>query len=177
MPIGKLGSKKIFRDPYVRGVRSNRPRIPSAVRPYRYKSKRTARLDQDYLAPVREAGEVLTGYVRGQQASDLEERFARALVEAGLDFVFQYEVYSAYNLPGEEQTIDFVIYSFGNPIPIETGSEFIHGHPSRREKDRARDQVLNEIIRYWGWQEIVRLEFDHPTDVDDAREIVRELFL
>ena len=178
MSIDKMGSKKIFRDPAIRTRRRYKSdvRIPSIVRPYKFKTSRSARLDADYLAAPAAEDELLTGYVRGQEASALEERFAFALDFAKLDFVFQYEVHSAFSLPGEEKSIDFIVYDGGTPYPVETGSSFVHGHPSRIETDRQRDQILNEILRFKGFQEIIRLEFDHPEDRDDAREIVRELF-
>jgi len=178
MSIGKLGSKAIFRDPNLKTRRRSKSdvRVPGIVRPYEFKTSRKARLDPDFVTPVAEAAEILTGYVRGEEASKLEERFAIALNEARLDFVFQYEVHSAYELPGEERTIDFIVYDGGIPFPVETGAGFIHGHSSRMESDRERDQILNEILRHRGLQEIIRLEFDHPEDLDDARRIVRELF-
>ncbi len=176
MSIGKMGSKKIFRDPYTRPPRMRYTGVRGIAKPYKYKISRAVRLDPDYVTPTAAAAEILTGYVRGQQASDLEERFAFALDQAGLDYVFQYEVYSAFSLPGEESVIDFIVYDGGTPYPVETGSLFIHGHPSRIESDRSRDQILNEILRFRGFQEIIRLKFDHPEDRDDAQEIVRELF-
>lgn len=178
MAIRKLGSKAIFRDPNVKTARRYKSdvRIPGVVRPYRFKTSRKGRLDPDYVTPTAATDESLTGFVRGQKASDLEERLAFAINQAGLDFVFQYEVHSAFSLPGEEKTIDFIVYDGGTPFPVETGSLFVHGHPSRIEADRTRDQILNEILRFRGFQEIIRLPFDHPEDFDDAREIVRELF-
>ncbi len=178
MAIRKLGSKTIFRDSNLKMARKYKSdvRIPSIVRPYKFKTSRKGRLDPDYVTPTAVAAKILTGYVRGQEASDLEERFAFALIQAGLDFVFQYEVHSAFALPGEEKTIDFIVYDGGTPYPVETGSFFVHGHASRIETDRERDQILNEILRLRGFQEIIRLPFGHPEDFDDARELVRELF-
>ena len=176
MAIGKMGSKKIFRDPNLTIPRTRYTGVRGIAKPYKYKTKRTARLDPDYATPTAVAAEVLTGYVRGEEASDLEERFAIALDEAKLTYVFQYAVYSAYSLPGEEQIIDFIVYDGGTPYPIETGSRFVHGYQSQIERDRERDQILNEILKYRGFQEIYRIEFDHPEDLDDARQIVQELF-
>jgi len=170
-----MGSKKIFRDPNV-----PRTRIVTGVRgiqkPYKYKTKTKARLDPDYLTEEAEAAEILTGYVRGEQASKLEERLAIALNEAALDYLFQYPVYSAYSLPGEEKTIDFIVYDGGVAFPLETGSWFVHGQPSQVEADKSRDQILNEILKYRGFRPIYRVPFDHPEDLDDARQIVKELF-
>ena len=176
MSIGKLGSKKIFRDPNVRIPRTRHTGVRGIAKPYRYKTKRTARLDADYVTPAAAAAEILTGYVRGQDASDLEERFAWALDQAGFNYLFQYEVYGAVGLPGEEKTIDFIVYVGGIAYPVELGSWFVHGHSSRIETDRARDQILNEVLQTRGFQEIIRVDFDHPEDRDDAQRIVKELF-
>jgi len=176
MPIGRLGSKKIFRDPNLTIPRTRYTGVAGIAKPYKYKTKRTARLDPDYVTPETEAAEILTGYVRGEEASDLEERFAWALDQADLTYLFQYEVYGAFGLPGEEATIDFIVYVGGVAYPVELGSFFVHGHASRIETDRARDQLLNEFLRTRGFQEIIRVDFDHPEDRDDAQQIVEELF-
>jgi hypothetical protein len=178
MAIGKLGSRKVYKDPYIRAPRKFKSdvTIPGIVRPYKFKAGRMARLDSDFILPEALESEILTGYVLGQPASDLEERFAIALREAGYDFIFQYEVHSAYTLPNEGKIIDFIVYDGGTPYPVEIGSWFVHGTPSQQEIDRSRDQILNEILRSQGFQEIIRLEFDHPENLDDAREIVRRLF-
>lgn len=177
MAIGKMGSKRIFRDPYLRvSRRGAKPRIPTIARPYKYKTKVTARLDADFVTPTAAAAEILTGFVRGKQASDLEERFAGALNDAGLSYVFQYRVDSALSLPGEGQVIDFIVYDGGTPYPVETGSAFVHGSQSQLNIDKARDQILNEILRFRGFQEIIRLPLDRPEDRDDARRLVEEFF-
>jgi len=170
-----MGSKAIFRDSNIKGTR-RATGVRGIQRPYKYKTKTRARLDPDFLTEVAEAAEILTGYVRGEQASKLEERFAIALNEAGLDYVFQYPVYSALSLPGEEKTIDFIVYDGGVPFPIETGSWFVHGQPSQIERDKTRDQILNEVLKSRGFMPIERIAFDEPSSLEKARRIVKELF-
>lgn len=178
MSIGRLGSTKVFRDPSVPTLKRYKSdvQVPAALRPYKYKTSRKASIEGNYLSDItRDATEALTGYVRGSSASKLEERFAIALDEAGLEFIFQYRVDSAYDLPDEGKTIDFIVFDGGTPFPVEIGSAFVH--KAQEEQDRARDQRLNEILAPFGYQPIIRLEYDHPESIDDARKIVKEMFI
>ena len=166
-----------YRDPNVKLPRFGRTRVPSLVKPFTYKIKRAAQLEPSPpIVDVKEE-EVLLGFVHGKKASALEERFARALDESRLQFIFQYPVYSAYSIPGEERQIDFMVFDGPVLIPVEPKGGFIHQSPSRRAEDARRTQVLNEALRRIGIRDIIELKSDEPRDMDSARQIVRDLFV
>ena len=107
----------------------------------------------------------------------MEERFAKALDEARLQFIFQYPVYGAYQIPGEENKIDFMVFDGPILIPVEPRGGFIHQSPSKTAEDKRRSQILNEVLKRMGIREIIALKPDEPRDMDNAREIVRSLFI
>ena len=170
-------AKLVFKDPNVKVPRFRRPKVPTLVKPFQYKIRREAKLEPAPGIPSIVEQEILTGFVHGKKASALEERFAKALDEARLQFIFQYPVYGAYQIPGEENKIDFMVFDGPILIPVEPRGGFIHQSPSKKEKDKRRSQILNEVLQRMGIREIITLKPDEPRDMDNAREIVRSLFI
>jgi hypothetical protein len=119
-------------------------------------------------------GERLSGFVHGKEASDLEERFARALDKLGYSYYFEYEVLSDVGLPGEENQIDFVIEHEGTH-PIEVDGGWVHKSASQKAKDALRDALLNESLSRDGWENIVRVPGSDLESQDEADAAVREL--
>jgi hypothetical protein len=156
--------------------------LPDELKPFEYK---VGQIDSPPEVQFPEFGkdpaEALTGYVHGQKASDLEERFAKALDQFGLQYQFQFEVASAYGLPGEEKTIDFLVDQNGMWIPIEIGATFTHGSVSKQEIDRKRESILNPILVNMGIQPLgdplYTVLRDRPLSIEDAKEIVLRMFV
>ena len=76
--------------------------------PYKWKtpSKRRPRFGVNRLQrPV--ANEGLTGWVNGKEASDIEERFARALRNNNVDYSFRIDIPTAVSIPGEDKKSTF----------------------------------------------------------------------
>ena len=119
-------------------------------------------------------GEALTGSVQGKEASDLEERFARALDKRGYSYNFEYPILSAVGVPGEENQIDFVVQHEG-VHPIEVDGFFVHKSASQKAHDKVRDAILDDQLANQGWERIVRVPGDNLQTQDDADEVVREL--
>ena len=117
--------------------------------------------------------ERLTGFVHGKEASDLEERFARALDGAGKDYQFEYLVLSNVGLPGEENQIDFVVEDI---YPVEIDGNFTHKSAEQKAHDQQRDAILNEQLSDWGWQPIERIPGDFLETQEAADQIVGEQF-
>lgn len=171
--------KLIYHDPYI-SVLQPHERVPEEVEPYEYKTLRTKRIDAHFDRPESTPEEFLTGYVHGVRASVLEERFARALDFFGIDYRFQYEIPSIYSLPGEEKTIDFLVYDGGIAFPVEIGSLFVHGSPSNQEEERARIATINAVLPLLGIMSVTDdsyVELDHPKSFEDAKDIVSSLFI
>ena len=150
--------------------------LPKALQPYEYKRVRARRPEPSFERPLGEQ-EILTGFVNGKTASDLEERFANALEEVGLDYIFQYIVETAYTLPDEGKKVDFVVNDGGTEVAVEPGASFIHGTQSEKERSRQREAIINPILALRGIGPIIMLPLDRPSSAEDARELVAEVFV
>lgn len=119
----------MLKKPYTRKMPSNRA---SEIRPI----KRTKDLQDD---------PPLTGWVNGLPASDLEERYARGLRRNNQDFSFQVEIATAFTLPRDKKTVDFLIDSGGFLQPTEIYGP-LHQWPQAQLEDAEREAELNEVF-------------------------------
>ena len=177
-------AKLVHKDPFIKVLQVHE-RIPKDVEPYKYKTRRTQRPDSIFDRPYTAPEEILTGYVHGERASALEERFAMALDFYGMTYRFQYEVHSVYSLPGEEKTLDFLVYEGGIAVPIEIGSAFVHDSPSKREEETYRVSLINDVLPMLGIMQITDdawpmgsyVPYDRPFDLEDAKLLVADRFI
>jgi hypothetical protein len=131
--------------------------IPTFAKPFKYKKQRTARPERLNRIKQETDSEGLTGYVHGLKASDLEERSARSLNKMDIDFNFQFEVTTAFTLPGEERKVDFVVrQGLGYAYEIDE-VEFIHRGAAAQQEDLVRDALINEKLAKLGIQPIVHI--------------------
>ena len=171
--------KLIHKDPYIR-VPQWHEKIPKEVQPFKYKKLKTPRVTHRVGRPMGTPEELLSGYVHGEKASKLEERFAIALDFFGLTYQFQYEVPSIYSLPGEEKNIDFLVYDGGIAWPIEVGASFVHDTTSEKDAELARTALINAILPMLGIMQITDdsyIEYDKPESIEEAKDIVSSLFI
>ena len=82
--------------------------------------------------------EQLLGEVQGMPASQGEERMARALSKAGIQYQFRYSVGAPRNMPGWKE-LDFLIQHRGLVYAVEVDTAFTH-----REKQNT--DVLHDAI-------------------------------
>jgi hypothetical protein len=145
------------------------------VRPRVFKYKLPPRPPKQPLnrIAVTNEGERLTGFVQGKEASDLEERFARALTKAGREFRFQVEVTTAVTIPGEENQVDFLVDDIW---PTEVDGTFTHKTGSQRAHDELRDAIVNDTTRDWGWNPIRRVPGDTLDSQEEADRVVGEMW-
>lgn len=120
--------------------------------------------------------ERLSGFVHGFEASTLEERFARALDNRGLRFRFQQRIDTPYQIPGQQNEIDFVVNEYGTH-PIEVDGMWIHKSAAAKAKDKLRDAILDDILGKQGWHPIVRVPGNELETQERAQEVVEALFL
>jgi len=150
-------------------------RIPAWAKPYKIPKPRPAdRQDLDRFQVTPE-GEGLTGFVKGMSASDLEERYARALDQRKLPYVFQYEVQTAYSLPSEERMVDFIV-EFGLRWPVEIDAEFTHKSAEQRAEDLIRDGMIDEALQGEGFGKLQRVPEWRVITQEAADVTVREQF-
>jgi len=115
-------------------------------RPYKYKLPRPRRFEPPASPKPPGEDEGLTGFVQGREASDLEERFARALNTYGLDYRFEALVDTAFTLPYQEKQVDFMVYT-GQTQPWEVDGTFTHKSGEQKEYDRQRDAQIDEALK------------------------------
>lgn len=146
--------------------------IPDFFTPYRYKTPRPKRPEAPSFPSFKE-DEGLTGMVMGKEASDLEERFARALNTHNVDFQFQFEVATAHTLPHQEKQVDFMVYA-GQPEPWEVDGDFTHKTAEQREYDRDRDAQIDAALRPYGFAPVGRVTEEYLHNQDAANLFVAE---
>lgn len=82
--------------------------------------------------------ELLTGSVDGITASAPEERLAKALDKANLQYIFRYTVGAPRGLPGWKE-IDFVVLTKGMLYLVEVDTAFTH-------RAKENQDVLHDAI-------------------------------
>ena len=149
------------------------------IKIYKYKvpSQRVKRFRVNRVTEIRpEADEVpLTGWVHGKQATDIEERFARALMGMGLDFRFQVPVATRVSLPGHERIVDFLV-DLGITMPVEVDGPRGHMNSAQQANDDVRDMLLNEVFRWWGYLPLQRVPWWRLGTQEEAGSVVMEIF-
>ena len=149
------------------------------LKPYLYKRKsnRPPVANLDRLSPVSVAADPipLTGYVNGVKASDLEERFARALRSRRITFEHQKLFNTAATLPGQEKNVDFIVHS-GLAYPVEIDGEIGHKTGEQLGEDQIRETLLNEVFAQQGYQPMQRIKWWQMETQVDTDLIVRQMF-
>lgn len=156
------------------------------IKPYKYRQQRIA--PPEYTREnVQRVGneEVLTGQVQGMNASDLEERVARALDKLEISYGFRERISSAAigtrrltsqfaNIKGEVE-IDFIAER-GQVYPIFVDGQISHYFtPYQADKDKEKTAVTNEFGRQFGWHEAIRIPFWELETQDMTDRTIRNL--
>ena len=117
----------------------------------------------------------LTGLIKGKQATDIEERFGRALASLGLEFRFQVRFRTVDSLPGREKEVDFVVEN-GLSYPVDIDCKIGHYTAAQRGRDRIREVLLNEVFVRRGMALLQRIAWYQLETQEQAEYIVRRLF-
>lgn len=99
----------------------------------------------------------LTTYVNGIGASDIEERFARALDKNKIEYMFQINIPTAFSLPDEDKIVDFLLPDL--MCAIEVDGEIGHGTSAQQAKDAVRDAHLNPILSSMGYGKLQHIKW------------------
>lgn len=137
-------------------------------------SNRNERMNTNRVKTFKD-DEGLTGYVNGEKASDLEERFARALRLQNIEFSFQVDIQTSVSIPGEDKSVDFLVFR-GLTYPVEIDGEIGHKTEAQKAEDAIKETLLNEIFGYQGVQPLMRVAWYDLENQDMADQIVKELF-
>ena len=135
--------------------------------PYKYDTRHhDKKMDLTFAKPEQQKeDEGLTGLVRGVEASDLEERFARALNKYRVPYEFQVEFYTPFTIPSKDKVVDFVLRG-NQPVDIY-GFVGHHLNIGQEGYDRIREQQLNEVFSKARYKPLIVVE---DTDVGDTQE-------
>lgn len=121
-------------------------RVKGAVKAFHYKGTPTPPPQVLNRAEGDREMERLDQVVQGKRASDIEERFARALEKnervEGYDFIV-HEITGA-NLPGEAQ-LDFVVRA-GGQFAVQIDGAFAHKSAEQKANDAVQDARLSERL-------------------------------
>ena len=119
--------------------------------------------------------EGLTGYVQGQDASALEERFARSMDKN--QRIQWYDFQKSYVAPpgvAGEKTLDFLVGA-GLIYPIQIDGDWIHKSASARARDRDSDAEIDQILQ--GSAQLVKRIGGHELETQEMSDrLVEELF-
>lgn len=129
------------------------------------------------LAPISAVKDSLplSGRLQGKAATDLEERFGRALKRAGLAFTFQWRVAAHNTIPGNEKLVDFLVEN-GLRCPVEIDGEFAHHSAAQQGQDLVREILLNHTFIRRGIQPIRRVKWWQLASQELADQQVGEMF-
>lgn len=115
-------------------------------KPYKYKlppnPPQAARRENPLL---NDSVEVLDRVVRGQKASDIEERLARALDKNGVGFDFQRSFLSPRNTQGEYR-LDFLVEFDGLSYAIQPDGEYAHKSAAQIADDVVQDMQFTDAL-------------------------------
>ena len=120
--------------------------------------------------------EGLTGQIQGYPASDIEERFARALDrdERVSSYTFREAVIAGRNLPGQLE-VDFMIQTGAIVKPVQVDGEFAHKGLSKKEEDAMKDELINKFLSKYGAARVQRIDGEKLSDQRKANDLVRDL--
>jgi hypothetical protein len=114
------------------------------------------------------------GIIQGKDATEPEMIWARELQRAGKDFIFQFEVPTAYTLPGQGKQIDFIV---DGQYADEIDGEIAHKTAGQKQEDFERDTQLEPMLRALGLNGIRRIDAEQFTNPVRVRNLIREYYL
>lgn len=147
------------------------------MKTFRYKVRRTPRKEMPFgkIQVVKE-DEGLTGVIYGSPASDIEERFARALSTDSriTGFTFREAVIAPRSMPGQLE-IDFVVQVGPLVYAIQIDGEIAHKGTAKKMDDARKDALVNQYMRRFGARPVIRIDGEKLASQEDADKLVRML--
>lgn len=146
------------------------------LKPFQYQIP-SKRMPPPHLAPITpkdQTEEGLTGWVNGLRASDLEERWARALRAKNLKFIFHFQT----RIPGRgyKNDIDFVVNDDFKRVAIEVFGPLSHEGEGNMRRDEVRISELNPVLASQGIESIIVVWYWEISTPELATNKVNALF-
>jgi hypothetical protein len=144
---------------------------------FKYKIKRTnhAPVPKGKKTEVSDA-EILSGEINGQAASDIEERFYRALrKDPRIDATeFRVPVLHGKGRPGQLE-VDFMVYSASEVYAFQVDGEYAHKTATQKQEDAIKDALIDEYLSKNGAKPIVRIDGSKLETQEETDKIVKDL--
>lgn len=147
------------------------------MKQFKYKTRKPAREPEPFGHAMRiNDGEELSGFIGYDAASDIEERFYKALSKNEMiqGIEFRVPVISARNLPGQLE-VDFVVQVGPQIYVFQVDGEYAHKGESKKADDARKDALVNEYYRQYGAQPVKRINGELLQSQEMANKIVKEL--
>ena len=129
----------------------------------------------DRLRPEAAGDEGFVGEIQGYKASDIEERFARALDKRRLGYDFRTVYNGRRNQTGSVE-LDFEVVEAGLMYPFQIDGQFAHKSGAQRDEDRMKDAILDDILRGRASAPVQRVAGHLLETQAEAEAAVREYF-
>lgn len=144
---------------------------------FQYKITRPPSKDLPFgqIQKVKKA-EYLSGYVFGMKASDIEERFAKALSKEKrvTEFQFRVPVINQRNLPGQLE-VDFIATSGASVYVFQVDGEMAHKGYGKKQDDMRKDVLVNQHMKRYNAFPVKRIDGNSLSTQEQADQTVREL--
>ena len=121
--------------------------------------------------------EQLSGFIQGAKASDIEERFARALSkDKRVDgYKFRFPVISPRSHPGQLE-IDFVVQSAGLIYSFQVDGQYSHAGIGKKQDDHRKDVLVDAyMIKKFNAFPVKRIPWTRLQTQEQADILIREL--
>lgn len=144
---------------------------------FKYKIKRPPAKDLPFgqIRKIKEL-EYLSGFIFGQKASDIEERFARALnrEKRVKEFRFREPIINSRNLPGQLE-VDFIATAGASVYVFQVDGEMAHKGYGKKQDDARKDVLVNEFMKRYNAFPVKRIPGEALATQEQADQTVREL--
>ena len=142
------------------------------IKRYVYKSSAKLNILPSRKPEVATDKEQLYGVVQGDNASDIEERFARALDKQKKDYIFRV----ALGMRGEPgwKELDFMVID-GGYFPVEI-DEMGFIHQGQETQDQFKDAFVMEYFKEYHPFPVKRIPGEKLATQEIADQTVKELF-
>lgn len=130
------------------------------------------------------ANEVLTGFVNGQKASDIEERFAVALMKLQIPFTFRARINPLVGLTEDRENIigeveiDFMCEYLGRIYVFNIQGEISHFFTASQQiVDQKKEAKIDAALKVYNAHPLIKIPFTLLRTQEQADRLARSGFM
>ncbi len=145
--------------------------------PYKLKVAKSPRVEDAPLnrVDIPSEDEGLTGFIGEWEASDIEERFGRALGKNNNNFSFREHFFGPTRTTPGAIEVDFLVWVGSMCYPVFTDGEYAHKSQEQRANDKIKDAIFDEYGMRIGLQPSVRIPGTELETQEEADLKVKEM--